>query len=166
MNGATVRAAVATDLPHVVRLLAEFRSFLGVDAPSDAQFAARLRQQWRAPDSLFLVVDGSAGALAGYVQLRLRNSVWHGREAEIEDLYVAQAARGAGLGRALLSGAVAAAEHQGCAHLYLTTNENNHVALALYEANGLDARRSRWQGGRQLWLDRVLQPRAGKGISA
>lgn len=161
-----MRPAVATDLPHLVRLLAEFRSFLGGDEPSDAVFAERLQQQWRAPDSVFLVAEASTGGLAGYVQLRLRSSVWHGREAEIEDLYVARAARGGGLGRALMNAAVAAAEQRDCAHLYLTTNENNRVALALYEECGLDARRSRWQGGRQLWLDRVLQPRAGKGRSA
>jgi hypothetical protein len=38
----------------------------------------------------------------------------------------------------------------------LTTNERNAGALRLYQRAGFAADRSRWDGGRQLWLE--LEP--------
>jgi GNAT superfamily N-acetyltransferase len=51
----------------------------------------------------------------------------------LEDLYVDAAARGKGLGRALIDDLIALARAQGWARLYWHTNEGNTRARALYD---------------------------------
>jgi ribosomal-protein-alanine N-acetyltransferase len=59
-----------------------------------------------------------------------------GGEAEILTLAVAPAARGRGLGRALLKAAIAQAEALGAAALFLEVGGDNPHALALYASLG------------------------------
>jgi GNAT superfamily N-acetyltransferase len=51
----------------------------------------------------------------------------------LEDLYVAEAARGKGLGRALIDDLIALARAKGWSRLYWHTNEGNARARALYD---------------------------------
>lgn len=152
----SVRAAMARDVEHLIRLAGEFRDYLEMPEPSDAALRSAVPNQLGDPATVFLVAGDSTGNVVAFLQLRLRTTIWYGREAEIEDLYVSPEARGAGAGRALVEAAIDRARALGCRHLSLTTNENNHAAYALYEVHGFDARRQRWQGGRQIWLDRML----------
>ena len=50
----------------------------------------------------------------------------------LEDLYVRETAREAGLGRALVEAAVARAQVRGCRRMKLDVNEDNEAAVALY----------------------------------
>lgn len=156
-----LRLAAMADLGRIVALAAEFREFLELTTPDDATFASRLASSLADPNSEFVVAEDVTGALQGYLQLRFRDSIWFGREAEVEDLFVRTAGRGQGLGAALLEFALARARDCGCAVLGLQTNENNTAAVRLYEAGGLDARRARWHGGRQVWFVRELRPPQG-----
>lgn len=156
MPGVLFRLARHDDVPALVQLAAAFREYLEMPEPSDAALAVALPERLRDPATEFLVAEDGGGRLVAFLQLRLRETMWYGREAEIEDLYVAGGSRQAGIGRGLIGLAIERARLAGCRHLSLTTNENNRAAVALYEACGLDARRARWQGGRQLWLDRML----------
>jgi len=73
----------------------------------------------------------------GVCQLRYRWSVWKSaHDAWLEDLFVREAARGSGLGRALVESAVARARDHGCKRIELDVNEDNAPARALYEACG------------------------------
>jgi GNAT superfamily N-acetyltransferase len=146
------RLAVASDLEALVSLAVEFRNFLAQDDPAEASFRAGIGALLRDPAVEFLIVDG-----AGYAQCRYRLSLWHeGMEAELEDLFVTAAARGRGTGRQLLELALERAAARGCQSIGVQTNERNRNALALYERFGFFNARARWQGGRQLWLDRSL----------
>lgn len=147
-----IRLAGPADLDAVTALASAFRDFLGDAQPSDAAFRAGFARLLADPEADFLVAEG-----LGYVALRYRDSAWHqGLECEVEDVFVHPAARGQGLGRRLMEAALERAEARGCRAIGLTTNERNAAAVALYEALGLRADRPRWEGGRQLWLQRSL----------
>ena len=78
--------------------------------------------------------DGEPG---GVCQVRFRWSVWKSAEdCWLEDLYVREAARGSGLGRALVEAAFDRARERGCRRIELDVNEDNAPARALYEACG------------------------------
>ena len=51
----------------------------------------------------------------------------------LEDLFVAEAARGHGLGRALIDDLVSLARSRGWSRVYWHTNEDNTRARALYD---------------------------------
>ncbi len=59
-------------------------------------------------------------------------------EAELANLAVADAARGRGVGRQLLSWAMARARDAGASAMYLEVRESNTVARALYGSAGFD----------------------------
>jgi len=156
-SGATVRVATARDLEALVRLAGAFRDSLGRERPSDAAFHSSFQRLLSDLESEFLLAVGSAGEALGYVQSRFRWSAWNeGLEAELEDVFVAAAARRGGIGRWLVLGAIERARARGCRSIALNTNERNEPALALYGTLGFRAERGRWQGGRQLWLDLAL----------
>lgn len=60
----------------------------------------------------------------------------------MNDLYVTEATRGAGTGRALIEAGVALAREWGASHLSWSTAPDNHRAQALYDSTG--AEKSSW----------------------
>ena len=54
----------------------------------------------------------------------------------LNDLFVSEAARGSGVGRALLGAAIRFAEKTGAARVELATAKDNRVAKALYDSTG------------------------------
>lgn len=60
----------------------------------------------------------------------------------MNDLYVTEAARGHGAGRALIEAGVELARDSGCTHLTWATAPDNHRAQALYDSTG--AEKSTW----------------------
>jgi ribosomal protein S18 acetylase RimI-like enzyme len=130
--------ASEAEAPAVARLLAEFRDWWGKDEPPDDQMLANVERIMEGTDGEFLLGRASeAGEPEGVCQLRFRWSVWRSAEdCYLEDLYVRAAARRSGLGRALIEAAVGRARQRGCRRIELDVNEENHAALALYEASG------------------------------
>lgn len=58
--------------------------------------------------------------------------------AEIKRMYVASAARGQGVGQAILQALEAEARQLGASHLVLETGERQHEAVALYRKAGFE----------------------------
>lgn len=88
-------------------------------------------------------------------QLRFRWSVWTSAEdCWLEDLYVGEAARRRGLGRALVRTAVKRARERGCKRIELDVDERNDAALALYRACGFSLEPK--PPGRTLFIGRRL----------
>jgi ribosomal protein S18 acetylase RimI-like enzyme len=139
-----------------VGLVVAFRDFLGRSEPAGESIAASLARLLGDPDTDFLIASDGDRAI-GYSQLRYRFSLWcSGIEAHIDDFFVEGEARGRGIGAQLLEASIERARARDACVVGLTTNERNVDALRLYQRAGFAADRSRWEGGRQLWLE--LEP--------
>lgn len=73
------------------------------------------------------------GALTGIAHFLVHPSASGPDVCYLEDLFTDAAARGKGVGRALIAAVGDWAKLQGCARLYWLTHETNTVARALYE---------------------------------
>jgi ribosomal protein S18 acetylase RimI-like enzyme len=144
------------DADAVASLIAAFRDWWGNDRPADADIHATVERLIPDPatDYLLAAPDGELEP-AGVAQLRYRLSVWTGvDDCWLEDLYVADAARRAGLGRALVEAAFERARERGCQRMELDVNEQNAEALAFYERLGFTTEPK--PPGRTLFVARKL----------
>jgi ribosomal protein S18 acetylase RimI-like enzyme len=149
---ASVRIAGPEDAEDVARLLIAFRNWTGRSEPDDESFRASVRRLLEDPGTEYLL---AGDPLAGVAQLRYRYAVWHASEdCWLEDLYVADEARGSGLGRALVEAAFERGRERGCARVQLDVNEANTAALALYTSLGFTAADP--SGARNLFMGRRL----------
>ena len=147
---ARVFVATPDNVRDVARLIAAFRDWQGRDgALRRRSIADTVRRLLADPNAEFLLAGDPA---AGVCQLRYRLSVWTGTDdCCLEDLFVEEAGRGSGMGRALVEAAVARARERGCARMDLDANEANEPALALYRSVGFDS----WSaaaGGNDLFM--------------
>jgi ribosomal protein S18 acetylase RimI-like enzyme len=156
---AVVWRAGGEEAEAVAGLLVEFRDWLGRDTPSAASFLSGVRRLLGDPSVEYLLGAVAAGEVAaGVCQLRFRYGVWNAAEdCWLEDLFVCETSRGAGLGLALTRGALNRARDRGCARVELDVNESNSAALALYEGLGFSAE-SNPPGARNLLMRRRVAP--------
>ena len=148
------------DIDHLeglIKLATSFRDELGRSEPSDADFKASIKALLLDGDTEFIVALDEAGDCVGFIQQRYRYSMWaSGREACIEDLYVAPESRRRSVGSRLVEYAVASAQAKNCRSIALDTNELNEPAIYLYKRLGFSSASSRFPGGQQLWFERPL----------
>ena len=79
----------------------------------------------------------SGGASVGYAALTFGFSLeWGGRDAFVDEIFVEEAARGRGVGRAALRALVREAERLGVRALHLEVEAANAGAQALYRSEG------------------------------
>lgn len=77
----------------------------------------------------------AGGNLIGIAHYLFHRSFWTiGDYCYLQDLFVAEAARGRGAGRALILAVEAEARRAGASRLHWLTKHDNHTARALYEA--------------------------------
>ncbi|WP_299443519.1 ribosomal protein S18-alanine N-acetyltransferase [uncultured Phycicoccus sp.] len=136
--GPAMRDARWTDVPALAALEADLFPH---DAWSEASWWAELGARPRR--DYVVVADGSG--VAGYGGLD------HGGEvSDVMTVAVAPAARGRGLGRALVDELERRAAARGAGHLMLEVRADNTAAVALYEGRGfvvLSRRRGYYQPG-------------------
>jgi GNAT superfamily N-acetyltransferase len=151
----TARAWVAQpeEAEAIAGLLVEFRDHNGADWPSANAFLASVERLLEDRDAEFLLATPDDDSPpAGVLQLRFRFSVWKAApDAWLEDLFVREESRRAGVGDALVSLALERARERGAKRIELDCNEGNAAALALYERHGFSAR-SKGGPGRDLFL--------------
>jgi GNAT superfamily N-acetyltransferase len=87
------------------------------------------------PDEPLFALGGySDGRLLGIAHYLFHRSTWaHNRYCYLEDLFVAEHARGCGLGRALIEEVYRKAEAAGASRVYWLTQSGNTQARALYD---------------------------------
>ena len=74
------------------------------------------------------------GKLLGIVHYIYHRSCWTvGDYCYLQDLFTSAAARGKGVGRALINGVYERAAQAGCSRVYWQTHETNHTAMQLYD---------------------------------
>jgi ribosomal protein S18 acetylase RimI-like enzyme len=127
-----IRLAGPGDAEVVAGLLIAFRDWFGSTTPPDETFRSTVARLLHDPGCEYLLAGG-----VGLAQLRYRLSSWTGVEdAWLEDLFVAEPARGTGLGRALVDACLERARARGCARIELDVQSDNAPAIALYERMG------------------------------
>ena len=123
---ATIRPATGDDAPGLVALLRTLERFDWLRAEEPAAAEARVRAGLLAADGAcrsVYVADGPGGAILGYVAVHwLPYFILPGPEGFVSELFLLPAARGQGLGSALLAAAVAEARARGCSRLGLLNN--------------------------------------------
>jgi GNAT superfamily N-acetyltransferase len=101
-------------------------------AASDAEYDTAWRR--------LIANDGIAGLgarvdgeLVGIAHFLFHTTIWAPKACYLQDLFTAPAARGKGVGRALIEAVAAEARKQGAARYYWLTQEHNTTARALYD---------------------------------
>lgn len=122
----------------IARLLVAFRDHLGRDWPSANAFLAGVERLIEGPEAEYLLgAPHDDAPPAAVAQLRFRHGLWWAAtDCLLEDLYVEPAARGTGLGRAMVELAAERARARGCRRMELDVHEDNAAALALYRGAG------------------------------
>jgi ribosomal protein S18 acetylase RimI-like enzyme len=148
--GVRIRAAVPADVEALLSLMQALYLEDGTK-PLETAAARRALEELLATPQLgrvWVAADGEqAGVGSGadasgpvaYVALTFGFSLeWHGRDAFIDELYVAPRWRGQGVGRALLDLAEREARAMGVRAIHLEVEPGNARARAVYERAGYE----------------------------
>ena len=128
-----IRGATHGDETAFRSLWSKYLAFYKVDLAPDITRATwvRLMDPFSPVKARLAVVDGTIQGFAIHLH---HPSTWVATEdCYLEDLFIADAARGKGLGRALIDDLIALARAKGWTRLYWHTDENNTRARALYD---------------------------------
>jgi ribosomal protein S18 acetylase RimI-like enzyme len=150
-----IRKAAPEDAPVIGTLLHAFNEEFDDPSPGADFVASRARVLIASDAAAFLLVGEPP---VGIAMLRFRDSVWSEKpDAHLEELYVAPARRGQGLGRALLERVLDVARERGAGRIDLGTAVDDRAARALYESVGFtNFEQSDDQGTRMLFYERDL----------
>ena len=132
-----LRRATADDLPAIVALLADDPLGAGRESADLAPYRAAFAAVDADPAHL-LVVAEDAGAVVGTLQLSFLPGLSRGGalRAQVEGVRVAAAARGRGLGEAMLGWVAEESRRRGAALVQLTTDTRRPDAHRFYERLG------------------------------
>jgi len=110
-----------------------YQTFYEVALPSEATDKAWERLHDPA-EPMFVLGAYVEGKLIGIVHYLFHRSMWTiGNYCYLQDLFVAEEARGLGLGRGLIEAVYEAARKAGASRVYWLTQESNKTARALYD---------------------------------
>ncbi|MGH7805921.1 MAG: GNAT family N-acetyltransferase [Candidatus Binatia bacterium] len=131
-----LRLATAGDVDVLLAMMRDYYAFDGLDFDEAAARRA-LDGQLAAPERGEVWLAEADGAAIGYAVLCLGWSLeFHGRDAFVDEIFVAERARGTGLGRELLSRLEERSRALGVRALHLEVDHENHRAQSVYRAAG------------------------------
>ena len=138
MSDLILRNAEERDVPALKSLTRELRGLAEIETPSfEADFHKVFSLCIDDPKCHIIVAERGAQIL-GYL---IRPCLSHaGLCALIDDLVVAEGARGQGMGRALLEEALKRAQGAGCVEIEVSTGFDNEPAQSLYRSQGFEER--------------------------
>ncbi len=135
----TIRAATQDDFANWKLLWDGYSAFYGREGPT--ALAPEITQMtWSRFFDPYepmhvLVAEAEGGELVGLVHfLYHRNTSQIAPNCYLQDLFTSEAARGKGVGRALIEAVYARARADGVPRVYWQTHETNHTAMRLYDA--------------------------------
>ena len=136
MHSIKISTATKADVAAIAQLFDAYRQFY--QYPPDLALASSyIAERIEKAESVILLAQDASGKALGFCQLY---PTFCSLEAKpiyaLYDLYVAPAARGAGIGNLLLLAAEQSAREHGMCRLDLTTAKTNLPAQAAYEALG------------------------------
>jgi len=132
-----ITVAVLEDIPALAALLGELFAQEAEFAPDTPRAESGLRQIIANPEAGIVLVAKEAGTAVGIANVLFTvSTALGGRVAILDDFVVAAAARGRGIGSALLERAIVVAREQGCLRIALQTDHDNVEAQRLYQRHG------------------------------
>lgn len=123
------------DRPVWEELARGYKSFYRTPT-TDAQYEATWEQMQNASSGfhgLGAYLDAPDGSLIGITHYLFHSAFWYGDCCYLQDLFVAETARGQGAARALIERVAEIAKGRGATRLYWTTQDHNARARALYD---------------------------------
>ena len=133
----SVRPVEATDEGPWLALFRDYITFYEATVPEDVIALTWQRLLSRADNMMALVAADEAGRALGIAALVFHRSTWSPSwYCYLEDLFVAPAARGRGIGRALIEATYAEADRRGASRTYWATQDKNETARTLYDRLG------------------------------
>jgi GNAT superfamily N-acetyltransferase len=134
---ATVRQARPEDSATILRLIRQLAAFEGgADGIALSEDVIRRDAFGEQPRFEVLLAE-QAGAICGLVTVLTSYSSWNGAPTlVVHDLFIEEAARGSGAGRALLSAVAELACRRGCCRLDVNVVGWNDKARRFYECLG------------------------------
>ncbi len=128
----TIRPATAADHAAWLPLWRGYQAFYKVE-----QAEEQTRITWQRlldpAEPMHLALAERDGAVVGMVHFIEHRTCWsEANSIYLQDLFTAPAARGHGVGRALIEHVCTRARAMGCAKVHWLTHETNAVAMVLY----------------------------------
>jgi GNAT superfamily N-acetyltransferase len=133
----------AAEFERLLPLIAAYQRFYEVEEIDEERNRNFFRRFLSPSDEGMLLGARDGDEILGYACL-----YWHFSSTQavetvlMNDLFVSTAARGRGVGRALIEASATVARQRGAAHLEWSTAPDNHTAQRLYDSTG--AERSEW----------------------
>jgi GNAT superfamily N-acetyltransferase len=133
----TVRAAVAGDFDAWLTLWDGYNAFYGRHGAT-ALPAEVTRSTWQrffdAYEPVHCLIADRGGQLVGLAHYIFhRSTIQVAPTCYLQDLFTSDAARGSGVGRALIEALYQRARAANCGRVYWLTHETNQVAMRLYD---------------------------------
>ena len=122
---------VASDRPDWEILARGYKEFYQTDV-ADSEYETAWRRLLR-EDGVFGLAARSSGQCLGITHYLFHTSAWSPTVCYLQDLYVAPAARGRGVARALIERVAEHSRNRGANRLYWLTAQDNTTARALYD---------------------------------
>ena len=134
---------IAAELEQLLPVIAAYQRFYEVEDIDDDRNRAFFARFLSPSDDGAILVARDGEEIRGYACLYWHLSSLAAAETVLmNDLFVAEEARGQGVGRALIEASAAVARERGAAWLEWVTAPDNTRAQALYDSTG--AERSEW----------------------
>ena len=138
MAGVLVRPVARADYDQWLPLWDGYNAFYGrhgATALDPAITATTWQRFFDDEEPVHALVAEADGQLIGLTHfLYHRSTTAIGPTCYLQDLFTSEAARGKGVGRALIEGVYARAQSAGAARVYWQTHETNATAMRLYDS--------------------------------
>jgi GNAT superfamily N-acetyltransferase len=132
-----VRPVVASDEEAWLALFGDYVAFYEASVPDDVIALTWRRLLGQEDNMMALIACDAKGQALGIAAIVFHRSTWSPTwYCYLEDLFVASAARGLGVGRALIGATYAEADRRGATRTYWATQDTNATARRLYDSVG------------------------------
>ncbi|HEY3388574.1 MAG TPA: GNAT family N-acetyltransferase [Prolixibacteraceae bacterium] len=131
----TIRPAVENDYPAIVEMFKEFAHFEHLD---DRLTNTVERMKAEAEYFNCFVAVNNEDNIVGYATYFFSYFTWTGKSLYMDDLYVKEIHRGAGIGKLLINKVIAFAKSAGCHKLRWQVSDWNAPAIGFYKGLGAE----------------------------
>ena len=132
-----IRPATRADIPRVYELICELAAYENAREQVETTPEILERDGFGAQPLYQLLVAQNSSHVVGMALSYFRYSTWKGKRLYLEDLIVTEAARGQGVGKALLNATITLARQTECTGLMWQVLDWNAPAIAFYQKFGV-----------------------------